>query len=122
MLFAASVVSGAIGGMGIGGGVVLIPVLTSFFDISQKNAQFMNLIYFVPLSLCALFVHIKAGRVDTKKALFMAAGGIAGALIGSELAARISVETLRKIFGFFLLFVGVTRFRKREKTHGQCKH
>ncbi len=115
MLLIASIISGAIGGMGIGGGVVLIPVLTSFFDISQKNAQFINLIYFVPLSICALFVHIRAKRVDVKKALFMALGGIAGALLGCEIAARISVDILRKFFGFFLLFVGITRFKNTNK-------
>lgn len=107
MLLIASFLSGAVGAMGIGGGVILIPVLTSFFDIGQKNAQFINLIYFIPVSLCALAVHIKAGRVDFKKAIFMALGGVAGALLGAWIAASIEVWFLKKLFGFFLLFVGV---------------
>ena len=111
-LVLAGIISGAIGGMGIGGGVILIPVLTGFFDISQKNAQFINLLYFVPVALCALVIHIKRGRVDMKKGLFMAIGGILGALPGTFAAQKISVEILRKLFGVFLLFIGISRFKK----------
>ncbi len=116
MLLIASILSGAVGAMGIGGGVILIPVLTSFFDIGQKNAQFINLIYFIPVSLCALAVHIKAGRVDFKKAVLMAAGGVAGALLGAWIAASIEVRFLRKLFGFFLLFVGLKQISAKKKT------
>ena len=116
MLMLSSLLSGIIGGMGIGGGVILIPVLTSFFGISQKEAQFINLIYFVPLALCALYVHIRAGRVEIKKALFMALGGVVGAFFGSEITSAISVKLLRKIFGVFLLFVGIDGLRKKDDT------
>ena len=118
MLFLVSVLSGIIGGMGIGGGVILIPVLTAFFDITQKNAQFINLIYFVPLSLCALFVHIKEGRVDIRRAILMALGGILGALAGCTVTARMDVVVLKKLFGVFLFFVGIGRFRKKENENG----
>lgn len=116
MLMLSSLLSGIIGGMGIGGGVILIPILTSFFGISQKEAQFINLIYFVPLALCALYVHIRAGRVEIKKALFMALGGVVGAFFGSEITSAISVKLLRKFFGVFLLFVGIDGLRKKDDT------
>ncbi len=118
ILVLTSLVSGIIGGMGIGGGVILIPVLTTFFDVSQKNAQFINLVYFVPLAVCALYVHIRAGRVEIKKALLMALGGILGAVLGSAVALRLSVGLLRKIFGVFLLYIGITGFGKRDDTDG----
>lgn len=110
-----SAVSGAIGGMGIGGGIILIPVLTSFFDIGQKSAQFINLIYFVPLSLCALFVHIKGGRVEFKKVLPMALGGVPGALVGAWVASAVGITFLKKIFGFFLLYIGISFFKEGKK-------
>ncbi len=115
MLVLASIISGAIGGMGIGGGVILIPVLTGFFDISQKNAQFINLLYFVPVALCALIIHIRRRQVDMKTGIFMALGGILGALPGSFAAQKISVEILRKLFGFFLFVIGVTRLKKSKQ-------
>lgn len=111
MIFVLSLISGAIGGMGIGGGVVLIPVLTGFFGISQKNAQYINLLYFIPLSLCALFVHTKNGRVEWKKAIFMAIGGATGAWVGSWAASVVRAGFLRKIFGIFLLVVGIDQLR-----------
>ena len=115
MLVLASIISGAIGGMGIGGGVILIPVLTGFFDISQKNAQFINLLYFVPVALCALIIHIRRGRVDMKRGIFMALGGILGAFPGTFAAQKISVEILRKLFGYFLFVIGVTRLKKSKR-------
>ncbi len=116
MLFVMSILSGAIGGMGIGGGVVLIPVLTSFFDIAQKDAQFINLIYFVPVAVCALFVHKKSGSLEIKKALFMAIGGIAGALLGSSLASNIQIKLLRRLFGAFLFVIGLLQFKNTKET------
>ena len=116
MLTLSSLLSGIVGGMGIGGGVILIPVLTNFFGVSQKNAQFINLIYFVPLALCALYVHIREGRVEMKKAIYMALGGIVGAFLGSEITSRISVSVLRKFFGAFLLFIGINGLRKKDDT------
>jgi len=101
--------------MGIGGGVILIPVLTSFFDIEQKSAQFINLLYFVPVAICALIVHSREKRVDFKTAIFMSVGGIGGALIGSDIAARLSVSLLKRLFGVFLFFIGINQFKKQKK-------
>ncbi len=116
MLFVMSVISGAIGGMGIGGGVVLIPVLTSFFHIAQKQAQFINLIYFVPVAICALFVHKKSGNLEIKKAFFMAIGGVIGALFGSSLASAIGIKLLRRLFGAFLFVIGLIQIRNTKET------
>lgn len=111
IMFIASMLSGAVGAMGIGGGVILIPVLTTFFDISQKSAQFINLVYFIPVALCAIIVHWKEKRLDFRTALIMIISGIPGALIGAEIAAIIDVDILRKIFGFFLLATGIKQLK-----------
>ena len=108
----AAVFSGTIGGMGIGGGVILIPVLTGLFGIAQKDAQFINLLYFVPVAVCALWVHTRSGRVEWKKALYMASGAIIGALVGSYLAELAADNFLRRIFGVFLLAVGISQLKK----------
>jgi len=114
-LLAASIVSGGIGGMGIGGGIVLIPVLTTFFGIGQKDAQFVNLIYFVPVALSALWVHMRAGRVEWKKVIYMALGGVAGAFLGSALAGVIKTGLLKRLFGLFLFAVGIDQLKKPKK-------
>ncbi len=115
LLFIAGLLSGAVSGMGIGGGVILIPVLTSFFDIGQRSAQYINLLYFVPVALCALLVHAKNKRLEWKTALFVCAGGVAGAFLGSSLAMKISVALLKRLFGFFLLVLGIYQFKGANK-------
>ena len=115
MIFVVSMLSAVIGGMGIGGGVVLIPALTMLFGIAQKQVQFINLIYFVPLSLCALAVHKKEGNLKLKKAIPMAIGGVLGAVLGSYMAFVIKTGLLRRLFGVFLLIVGIGQFKSAKK-------
>lgn len=119
MLVLLSALSGAVGGMGIGGGVILIPVLTGIFSLGQKEAQYINLLYFIPVAIIALVVHKRSGNLEIRKALYIALGGILGAVIGSEFAARISMYMLRKMFGIFLLIIGITgiteTFHKKDK-------
>ena len=55
----AGIVGGILGGMGMGGGTLLIPLLTFFLDVSQKNAQAINLISFIPMAVIALILHAK---------------------------------------------------------------
>ncbi len=104
--------SGIISGMGIGGGAVLIPALILFADISQKQAQGINLTYFIPTAVIALIVHIKNKRVEKKTALIIGAFGVIGAILGSTLAISINAEILRRMFGFFLLVVGIYEIYK----------
>ena len=54
-----AVLSGIVGGMGMGGGTLLIPVLTIFFKFNQQNAQGINLLVFIPMSIVAVIIHMK---------------------------------------------------------------
>jgi len=116
ILFIAAALSGVISAMGIGGGVILIPVLTSFFGIGQKTAQYINLLYFIPVALCALWIHAKNKCLCYKTALFVEIGGVIGAVLGSSLAVNMSVGLLRRLFGIFLLIVGIYQFKSSYKT------
>lgn len=113
-LFTAGVASGALSGMGIGGGVILIPVLTAFFGMSQHNAQYINLLYFMPAAVCALIVHAKNKRLDFKCALYMMLGGALASYAGSFAALHISVGILRNLFGCFLLIVGFSQLKEKK--------
>ena len=115
MLFIAGLLSGAVSGMGIGGGVILIPVLTAFFGMSQKNAQYINLLYFIPVAVCALIVHAKNKRLNYKYALYTILGGLLASVIGSLIAMSISMKLLRKLFGYFLFVIGLCQFKKAKK-------
>lgn len=106
-LILAGFVSGIVGGMGMGGGTLLIPILTIFLSFKQKNAQAINLLVFIPMSIVALVVHIKNKLVDFNVGIPIMLIGILFSVVGSLLANNLSNNFLRKIFGIFLLVVGV---------------
>lgn len=111
----AGVLFGAIGGMGMGGGIVLIPVLTLLLGESQHTAQGLNLAAFLPMSAFALFSHIRHKRVSIRLALSMALFGILGALAGAFLAGISQEALLKKCFGAFLLLLAFLRIRRAKK-------
>lgn len=106
-LILAGMLSGIISGMGIGGGTILIPALTIIFNMPQKTAQSINLIYFVPTAVIALKTHIKNKRVDTKVAKGIVIFGLIGAIIGSFVALGLDNNILKRLFGIFLLLMGI---------------
>mgnify|MGYP005806576625 CR=1 FL=1 len=55
---------GILGGMGLGGGTLLIPLMTLLSDVPQKTAAAVNLIAFVPMAAIALAVHAKNGLIQ----------------------------------------------------------
>lgn len=108
-LFLAGLVSGIVGGMGMGGGTLLIPILTIFLSFKQKSAQAINLLVFIPMSLVALVIHIKNKLVDFKVGIPIIVSGVAFSVVGSYLASIISNKLLQKIFAVFLLLVGLNQ-------------
>lgn len=119
-LFLIGLISGVISGMGIGGGTILIPALTLIFNFEQKMAQNINLLYFIPTAIIAIFVHSKNKNIEKKGLFKIIIFGIIGAIIGSIIAINLKGEILRKIFGWFLLFMGISEmFKKgREQKNG----
>lgn len=99
--------SGVLGGMGMGGGTILIPILTIFLDVSQHTAQALNLLSFIPMAIIALIIHFKNHLVKFKKSLFIIVPALASCVGGCYLAKAISGETLGKFFGGFLIALAI---------------
>ncbi len=103
----AGILSGVVAGMGMGGGTLLIPILTIFFSISQKLAQGINLLAFLPCAVVSLLIHIKNKLVDFKIGLPIIITGILASVGASFLAVSTNNKTLKILFGVFLLIIGV---------------
>lgn len=114
LLVLAGIAAGALGGMGMGGGTILIPVLTIFFDVEQKQAQAINLVAFIPMAIASLIVHVKNKRVETKGILWIIIPATVLSLAGSMVAQTINGEILKRIFGGFLLLLSVAQFFSEE--------
>ena len=113
-------VSGIISGTGMGGGTILIFLLTFMCGIEQHMAQATNLIFFIPTSIVAIIVNIKNKNIDLKLTAIISIYGILGAIIGANLSINTDVQKLRKYFGIFLAIIAIheiyTLF-KEYKTH-----
>ncbi len=99
--------SGILGGMGVGGGMILIPAARIVLDLNQQSAQALNLFCFIPSSLCALIIHIKNKKIDFKVALPIILTGIPFAILGAYLSTKLSSEILSRLFGGFILIFGI---------------
>jgi len=110
--------SGILGGMGVGGGMILIPAVRMFLDINQQSAQSLNLFCFIPSSLCALVVHIKNKKVDFQTALPVILSGIPFAILGAYLSTNISSKVLSRLFGGLILAFGIKEIVSGIKNKG----
>lgn len=101
------IISGTISGTGMGGGTILIFLLTVLCGIEQHIAQAANLIFFIPTSIVAIIVNIKNKNIDLKLATIISIFGILGAIIGANLSVHTEVKMLRKYFGMFLAIIAL---------------
>ncbi len=108
-------ISGVAAGMGMGGGTILIPVLTLLVSIDQHAAQGINMLSFLPAAIVAIFIHRREGRIDFKDCIPIIIAGIIGAVGGAMLAMIVSSEWLRRIFGMFLLGLAIIQLISGEK-------
>lgn len=118
-------ISGIISGTGMGGGTILILVLSVFLGIEQHTAQATNLIFFIPTSIVAIIVSIKEKLIDLKIGITIAITGVVGALIGASISSKMQVGTLKKYFGVFLIAIAIYEIYsliKQYKTLGKKKY
>ena len=107
VIIIASALGGIIGGMGMGGGTLLIPLLTLCAGLEQHLAQAINLMAFIPMSVIALVIHKKNGYVSFAQALPITITALCGAIAGSFAAQCARGYVLKACFGAFLTTLGV---------------
>lgn len=101
------IISSILAGMGIGGGALFVILLTNMNKLPQKEAQVLNLILFIAVSISATYTNIKEKDIDfgiVKKIIIPLA---IGAFIGTEIVKKINDENLKKYFSFFMLLIGI---------------
>lgn len=98
---------GIISGFGIGGGSLLMVWMTAAASIAQPIAQGINLLYFIPTSVGALFFHIKNKMIAWNVVIPAVIFGAITAILGALAANMISISLLRKLFGGYLCLIGL---------------
>ena len=103
---------------GVGGGTLLLLVMTLFLGVDQWTAQGINLLFFLPTAVSALICHARGGYLDKPTLKHAVPLAVAAALAGAWIATALDVELLRRPFGVYLLLSGVSLLwpQKRKKT------
>ena len=115
------IISGIVSGTGMGGGTILIFLLSFVLGIEQHTAQATNLIFFIPTSIVAIIVNFKNKNIDIKQAIIISIFGVLGAVIGANIAIYMDVKILKKGFGIFLIFVTINEIYSIIKLHKKDK-
>ena len=116
---AAGAAAGVLSGFGVGGGTLLLLWLTLVQGMDQFRAGGINLLYFASCALPALWGHVRRGLVERQAALWAILTGLPACVGAALLAAQLDVSLLRRVFGLFLLAVGLRElFSKPEKGSG----
>ena len=126
--FLTGIISGTISGTGMGGGTVLILILSVFMGIDQHIAQATNLVFFIPTSISAIIITIKEKLINWKTGITVAISGVFGAIIGAKISVNMEVNKLKRYFGFFLILITIFEiysliktYKKDSKTNNKIK-
>ena len=107
--------AGIISAWGVGGGTLLLLVMTLFLGVEQRAAQGINLLFFLPTALSALICHAKQGYLDKPTLKAAIPFAVLAALLGAWIATAVDVELLRKPFGVYLLLSGLSLILPRKQ-------
>lgn len=101
---------------GVGGGTLLLLVMTLFLGVGQEAARGINLLFFLPTAASALYCHWKGGFLDRATLKSAVPAALMAAALGAFLAGVMGTEVLRKPFGVYLLLSAATLlWPKRQK-------
>lgn len=109
ILLAVGLAAGLLSGLvGIGGGIIIVPVLVYFLGFTQQQAQGTTLFMFLfPIGILGVMNYYKAGAIDWKVAAIIASTFFVGSFFGSKLAISIDQATVKKIFGIIIIALGI---------------
>jgi hypothetical protein len=93
--------------LGVGGGIVMVPLLVLWAGFAQRDAHATSLGAIIPISIAGIATYGVAGEVRYGTALALAAGSVLGAPIGARLLSRMDERLLKIVFGVFLIGVSV---------------
>ena len=101
------ILAGVLSGLvGVGGGIIMVPLLVMFFSFNQHEAQGTSLaVLAVPVTAIAVFNYYKEGQINLKYAAIIAVFFVIGSIVGSKFALTLDQKVLKKIFAVVLVII-----------------
>ncbi|MDQ2986415.1 MAG: sulfite exporter TauE/SafE family protein [Armatimonadota bacterium] len=121
-LGAVALVAGALGAMlGIGGGIILVPIFIALLSIDTPVARSASLVAVCVTSLAASLVYIKQGVTDIERGAVLQFPTVVGAIIGAIVGSGIDPVIMQLIFAVLVLVIGFKMFAKDVKTESPTR-
>lgn len=105
--------TGILSSWGVGGGTLLLLIMTLVLGVPAADAMAVNLLYFLPTAGMGLLQHKKNGLLERDVLRTAAPWGAAAAVAAALTATAVDVELLRRPFGVYLLLAAVGTVRKK---------
>jgi uncharacterized membrane protein YfcA len=116
LLFGTSLLAGFLGALtGLGGGVVIVPVLALFFKMDIRYAIGASLVSVIATSSGAAVAYVREGLSNIRIGMFLEVATTLGACYGAYLATRVSTHWIAIVFGLVLLYSAIASFRQRDQ-------
>lgn len=116
LLFITSVIAGLLGSLtGLGGGVVIVPVLALLFKVDIRYAIGASLVSVIATSSGAAVAYVREGLSNIRIGMFLEIATTLGALLGAYLTAKVSTHWIAIVFGLVLLYSAVASYRQRSE-------
>lgn len=119
LIFLSSLAAGLLGALtGLGGGVVIVPVLTLLFHVDIRYAIGASLVSVIATSSGAAAAYVREGYSNVRIGMFLEIATTLGAVLGAYLTTRVPTSAIGFIFALVLLYSAVASWRKKESHTG----
>ncbi|HTZ89031.1 MAG TPA: sulfite exporter TauE/SafE family protein [Alloacidobacterium sp.] len=122
IIFVSSVLAGLLGALtGLGGGVVIVPLLTLLFHVDIRYAIGASLVSVIATSSGAAAAYVREGYSNIRIGMFLEIATTLGAIFGAYLTARVSTQAIGIVFGLVLLYSAAASFKKKHTMEGTSR-
>ncbi len=113
-IFLLSILAGLLGALtGLGGGVVIIPVLTLLFGVDIRYAMGASLVSVIATSSGAAIAYVREGLSNIRIGMFLEIATTLGAIFGAYLTAKVSTHWIAIVFGVVLIYSAIASFSRK---------
>ena len=104
--------TGILSAWGVGGGTLLLLIMTLFLGVEQADAMAINLLYFLPTAAMGVIAHKRNGLLETEVLKSAIPWGTTAAAAGALAATAVDTAVLRRLFGAYLLLAAAGSLRQ----------
>jgi uncharacterized membrane protein YfcA len=116
LILAMGLSTGILSGLlGVGGGVVLVPMMVFLLGTEQHLAQGVSMLFIIPTALSGLYHLVKCKLVNVRVAVMIASGSLVGALVSANFVQYIPAADLKRLFGAFVIISGIRMVMPKKK-------